>query len=162
MNIRFVYYEGVGYRGIDRTISYKLFKHIKNKKVRYKLQMDELKIFELITFGENEFDQLFNEILPLYFNIKEEIKQCELIIYNETELNDFLISKYSLSFLGIDLINGFGESALIEKQDFEIEQFLNQNLLLQTIEQSERVLPNIKIHSVDNDIIPQYVYLCNR
>ena len=139
------------YRGLARTINCDLFSK-KNFDYLFNLYL------EYISFGLEIVDSYdyFQKFLPFYYELIKNNIDCEIIISDKEPIKQF--DKYSLEFLGIDIVNGYFESLL--KDNNKINQsILNNNSLFDDKETCMGLFDFNNHNSLNNDCIWEHWYV---
>jgi hypothetical protein len=143
-----------GYRGLERLLSVEHF----NVKKGFE-QLLEM-YFDYISYNfieDNNMENTFHKIFSFYTFLIEKGIQCEMVISDKNPIDCFCSQE--LKFLGIDIVNQYHESLLLELFNELPEDFLNINLLCKKIEDYDKIEHLLKKHEVKkSEYESQYIY----
>lgn len=138
------------YRGIDRNFS---IDHLKlNKDFDKMLNI----YFDYINMNLNNITSLNIEknLYGFYKQFKIHGVKCELIAFDNNPIN-----KSNFYFLGIDIVNEYFESVLLDENYIRSNKFaLNNNGLFTNFKDAEKMLETIPNDEAGHKLNPYYVY----
>lgn len=139
------------YRGIERSISPEIF--ISKKYKKYKFLLNNYFNYLDCILNASGHD-LLNDIVKCYTIFKENDVFCEVIAYDDKEINS--IKGYEIEFLGIDITCDLAESMIYENESLVELKLLNKNCLFKKQNDAVKI---INLNS-NNDIewAPCWVY----
>lgn len=143
----------IGYRGLDRLLNVERFNVDKGFNQLIKMYFDYISY--LLEY--NDSNDTFYKILPFYYFLVEKGAKCEMIISDKEPVNDFCGNK--VEFLGIDIVNQYFDSLLLEPTVDLSETLLNKNMLCKQIEYYPEIISNLGEYQLpEHEWEPQYVY----
>lgn len=144
------------YRGVERALTTEDLYSRHTKKHFNDLLKEYFDYLDVISC-ETDLITMYKKILPFYHVLIQNNISCELIIFNECPISEFL--NVEIELMGIDVLNQHYESLIVDYVEYPIKKFLNRNLLLNDIDYIESIKEILGSNILsEHKWTPYYVY----